>query len=300
MLRGSLTNHSINITGFRVHFWSRFWKLDLKKRYGQWVMITGATDGIGLSYAREFAKRGHSLILLGRNQEKLDKVKLELKKLLPEEKIVLICADLSTATSETYKDVAAQIKGMERDIGILFNNAGVMLPSPNRFLDQPESSLWQHCSVNIAGVLMVTRCVLPGMCKRKRGIIINMSSMAAMYPMPTMGVYSASKKFVESFSKSLEYEYSSYGIEVQTLIPSYIATKMVNWSKTLSTANLFTPDSETFAKSAIGTIGRSSETTGYWTHGIQHWANSHFVCQSMWNWACWFGLKSLDTSKRSR
>lgn len=263
-------------------------------------MITGATDGIGLSYAREFAKRGHSLILLGRNEEKLDKVKIELKKLIPEDQIVLICADLSTATSDTYKDVATQIKGMERDIGILFNNAGVMLPSPNRFLDQPESSVWQHCTVNIAGVLMITRCVLPGMCKRKRGLIINMSSMAALYPMPTMGVYSASKKFVESFSKSLEYEYRSYGIEVQTLIPSYIATKMVNWSKMLSTANLFTPDSDTFAKSAVATIGRSDETTGYWSHGIQYYCNSHFVTQSMWNWVCWFGLKSLDTSKRSR
>lgn len=263
-------------------------------------MVTGATDGIGLSYAREFARRGHSLILLGRSQDKLDKVKLELKKLTSEDKIVLVCADLSTATSDTYKDIASQIKGMERDIGILFNNAGVMLPSPNRFLDQPESSLWQHCTVNMAAVLMVTRCVLPGMCARKKGLIINMSSMAAMFPMPTMGVYSASKKFVESFSKSLEYEYGSYGIQVQTLIPSYIATKMVNWSKMLSSANIFTPDSETFAKSAIATIGRTNETTGYWSHGLQYWMNSHFMSQTLWNLACTFGLKSIDTSRRLR
>lgn len=220
--------------------------------------------------------------------------------MIADEQIVLIKADLSTATSETYKEVASQLKGMERDIGILFNNAGVMLPSPNRYLDQPESSIWQHCTVNIAGVLMITRCVLPGMVKRKKGLIINMSSMAATMPMPTMGVYSASKKFVESFSKSLEYEYGSYGIEVQTLIPSYIATKMVSWSKTLSSANIFTPDSETFAKSAIATIGRANETTGYWSHGIQYWCNTNLMTQSMWNWACWFGLKSIDSSKRSR
>ena len=263
-------------------------------------MITGATDGIGLSYAREFAKRGHSLILLGRNQEKLDKVKLELKKHIPQEQIVLICADLSTATSETYKEIASQIKCMERDVGILFNNAGVMLPSPNRFLDQPEASVWQHCSVNIAGVLMVTRCVLPGMCKRKRGLIINMSSLSALYPMPSMGVYSASKKFVEYFSKSLEYEYKSYGIEVQTLIPSYISTKMVNWSKTLSSANIFTPSGDTFAKSAIGTIGRTSETTGYWSHGLQYWYNSHFMTEGVWKFMSTHLLKAIDTSKRSR
>lgn len=284
----------------RVHFWSRFWTLDLKKKYGEWVMITGATDGIGLSYAREFARRKHPLILLGRNKDKLDKVKIDLEKLLPADKIQLVLADLSTATPDTYKDIASQIRGMDRDIGILFNNAGVMLPSPNRFLDQPESSILQHASVNMSGLMMVTRCVLPGMVKRKRGLIINMSSLAAMHPMPAMGVYSASKKFVEYFSKSIEYEYSSFGIEVQTLIPSYIATKMVNWSKMLSSANVFTPDSDTFAKSAICTIGRTNETTGYWAHGIQYWYTSHFVSQAMWNLSCWFGLKSLDTSKRAR
>lgn len=286
--------------GLRVHVWSRLWSLDLKKKYGQWVMITGATDGVGLSYAKQFARRGHSLILLGRNQDKLDKVKNELRRLLPDDQIVLICADLSSATSETYKEIASQLKGMERDIGILFNNAGVMLPSPNRFLDQPESSLWQHCTVNMAGVLMITRCVLPGMCHRKRGLIINMSSMAALMPMPNMGVYSASKKFVEFFSASLEYEYKQYGIDVQTLTPSYIATKMVNWSKTLSRANYFTPDSDTFAKSAIATIGRSNNTTGYWSHGLQLWSTNTFVPESIYKMMSWFGLRAIDTSQRAK
>lgn len=264
-------------------------------------MITGATDGIGLSYAKEFARRGHPLILHGRNQDKLNKAKAEVEKLgLKPDQILLVCADLSTATPETYKQIAETIKGMDRDIGILFNNAGVMLPSPNRFLDQPESSVLQHCSVNMSALMMITRCVLPGMCRRKRGLIINMSSMAAILPMPTMGAYSASKKFVEYFSHSLEYEYKSFGIEVQTLTPSYIATKMVNWSKVLSSANIITPSSETFAKSAICTIGRTNLTTGYWSHGIQHWFNSTFVSQWMWNISCWFGLKTLDNSRQSR
>ena len=130
-----------------------------------------------------------------------------------------------------------------------------MYDSPNRFLDQPEDSVWQHVKVNIAGVLMITRLVLPGMVSRRRGLVINMSSIAGYQPLPLMGVYSASKKFVEYFSETLEYEYKSSGIEVQTLVPSYISTKMTKWSSMLQKPGIITPNANSFARSAIATIG---------------------------------------------
>lgn len=83
-----------------MHVWSRICKLDLKKRYGQWAVITGATDGIGLEYARQLAARGHSLILVGRNQSKLEKVREELLNKLLDKQIVLIQADLADAKLE--------------------------------------------------------------------------------------------------------------------------------------------------------------------------------------------------------
>ena len=176
--------------GFRVHFWSRLWKIDLKQRYGEWAVITGATDGIGLEYARTFAKRGLSLVLVARNEVKLAKVKAELS---PITQVVTVIADLNSDDPTLYERISAEIDGNNRDIGILFNNAGVMYDSPNRFMDQPEDKVWQHIRVNIAAVLMLTRAVLPGMIKRRRGLIINMSSIAAYKPLPLMGVYSASK-----------------------------------------------------------------------------------------------------------
>lgn len=178
------------IQGFRVHLWSRVWRLNLVKKYGQWAVITGATDGIGLEYARQLAKRGFSLILVARNESKLASVKEEL---IQHTQIVTIVADLNSTDPSLYHRIASEIDGETRDIGILFNNAGVMLDSPNRFLDQPEDKVWQHVRVNIAAVLMLTRAVLPGMIKRRRGLIINMSSSAAAKPLPLMGVYSASK-----------------------------------------------------------------------------------------------------------
>lgn len=80
--------------------WSRLWSIDLKKKYGDWVVITGATDGIGLEYAREFARRGHSLILVGRSEAKLAKVKTELSRLLNPNLIVTVCADFNAADAQ--------------------------------------------------------------------------------------------------------------------------------------------------------------------------------------------------------
>lgn len=88
------------IKGLRVFVWSRLWRLNLKKKYGEWVVITGATDGIGLEYAREFASRGHSLILVGRNETKLENVKRQLSSLISSNKIVTIQADFNDSTPE--------------------------------------------------------------------------------------------------------------------------------------------------------------------------------------------------------
>lgn len=205
--------HFVLCTGFKTHIWARIWSLDLKKKYGEWVVITGATDGVGLEYAREFARRGHSLVLVGRSEAKLAKIKTELSRLLNPNLIATVICDFNSASSEVrfndllnyaffvfltssyitminhkqdYKDIATQINGSNRNIGILVNNAGVMYDSPNRFLDQPEDSVMQHVKVNIAGVLMITRAVLPGMVSRRRGLVINMSSIAGYQPLPLM------------------------------------------------------------------------------------------------------------------
>lgn len=293
-------------------------------------MISGATDGIGLEYAREFARRGHSLVLIGRSEEKLARVRTDLSRLTHPSNIVTILQDLDVADSEVsavvvvvdcdqltsylgfrrsvtvqaYAELAAQVKGTTpgapRDIGILINNAGVMHESPNRFLDQPEDGLWSHVRVNMAATLMVTRAVLPSMVAKRRGLVINISSIAASRPLPLMGVYSASKKFIEYFSETLAYEYKSYGIDVQTVTPSYIATKMTKWSNTLQSANIMTPDAASFAANAVATIGRSNKTTGYWAHGIQWFMYEWMTPDWLWSLSSWHLLKTIDSSQKAK
>jgi len=212
--------------------------------------------------------------------------------------LVTIVADFSSADTEEYQNIAEQIRGQERNIGILVNNAGVMFESPNRFLDQSEDMTMQHVKVNMAGVLMMTRAVLPGMISRRRGLIINMSSIAGFKPLPLMGVYSASKKFVEYFSQTLEYEYGkSHNIHVQTLTPSYISTKMTKWSNVLQKPGFVTPNAQTFAKSAIATIGRTNNTTGYWSHGIQWFFYEWLTPDWLYSFSSWHFLRGIDSSK---
>lgn len=75
----------------------------MRKKYGEWVVITGATDGIGLEYAREFANRGHSLILVGRNENKLENVKRQLTTILSSNKVVTLKADFDDSSPEVSR-----------------------------------------------------------------------------------------------------------------------------------------------------------------------------------------------------
>lgn len=179
------------LIGLRTHLWSRLVRLDFRSKYGAWALVTGATDGVGLEYARQLAGRGLNLLILGRSAEKLAAVREELTRRHPALEVVPLLADLNSDDPTLYGRLARELDG--REVGILVNNAGVMYDSPNRFLDQPEAKLWAHVRVNMLAVVMMTRLVLPAMVRRKRGLLVNLSSIAAYQPLPLMGLYSASK-----------------------------------------------------------------------------------------------------------
>ena len=183
-----------SLVGLTTHVWSRLFQTDLRSKYGPWAVITGCTDGVGLEYARQLASRGINLVLIGRNQEKLTQVHEELtRKHGNMIELLTVQADFNSDDSQMYKRLIQEINPEGRDIGILVNNAGVMYDSPNRFLDQSESKIWQHVRVNMLAVVMMVRIVLPSMVKKRRGLLINMSSIAGYQPLPLMGLYSASK-----------------------------------------------------------------------------------------------------------
>ncbi|KAI2800731.1 hypothetical protein BLOT_012303 [Blomia tropicalis] len=296
--RIALRYGTATMNGFYTHIWSRLISINLKRKYGSWAIITGCTDGVGLEYARQLADRQMNLILIGRNTEKLNRVRTELSSKHNRIEIVTIEADLNVDDPQMYVRIQRELNVDGRDIGILVNNAGVMYDSPNRFLDQPESKIWQHVRVNMLAVIMMTRIVLPSMVKRRKGLIVMMGSQAAYQPLPLMGLYSASKVFVEWFSSTLQYEYAQYNIEVQTLVPNYISTKMTGFADILQKPSISFPDASTFTSNAIATIGRNHKTCGYWFHDLQ----AFFTEQMVPNWAyrtmAWYFLKHIDNTKK--
>ncbi|XP_075045007.1 inactive hydroxysteroid dehydrogenase-like protein 1 isoform X2 [Mixophyes fleayi] len=235
------------------------------RQYGEWAVVTGASDGIGKAYAEELASHGVNIILLGRNMEKLQKVS-ETISAAYRVKTRFIVADLSKGR-EVFPPIKEALKDV--DVGILVNNAGVLYDYPAYLTEVPEDKSLEIINVNITAAVMMVYVVLPGMVQRRRGAIINVASVVGRRPTPAMTVYAASKSFLDHFTRALQYEYSSKGIFIQSLTPFFVVTKMVAFSDFFTKKSLLAPLATEYAHSAVRTIGRSLRTTGHWSHAIQ-------------------------------
>jgi len=250
---------------------SRLWVFGLAKpvdfsKFGEWAVITGGTDGIGAEYARQLAKAGQNIIIVGRNQMKLEAMRKEITE-ASSVNVELVRADLSKQ-DETSK-AAEKLKEMasENQIGVLVNNAGVSYDFPEFFHLIPNSAekLDQLVNVNCASMVQITAAVIGAMSERKTGLVVNIGSGTGDLICPLLSLYASTKAFVHHFTKCLRYEYENYGINVQLISPHLVSSKM---SKVR--AGLFQPAPKTFVKSALASATRLQSTCGYFFHDLQH------------------------------
>jgi len=234
---------------------------DLKK-FGKWAIVTGSTDGIGKAVAEELAAKGLSLILISRTQSKLEEQAKELgTKFKIDTKILSL--DFSSEDLNMFEKVKEIIKGL--DIGILINNVGMSYDHAEFFHLVEKDKIEKIVRINIFATTHMSYLVLPGMVERKRGSIVNVSSASGFVSEPLYAVYSASKSFVNSFSKALHYEYKKDGVHVQCQVPAFVTTKL---SKLRSTS-FFICSPKAYAKSLIAKIGYEPVIFSYWTHALQ-------------------------------
>ncbi|CAK8697599.1 inactive hydroxysteroid dehydrogenase-like protein 1 [Clavelina lepadiformis] len=238
------------------------------KSYGQWAVVTGCTSGIGQSFARRLASEGLNIILISRNSTAL-KVESSYIENMYNVHTLILEQDFANVSLDSMKEIKEIFNKL--DIGILINNVGIHYDFPMRFDFVDEERTHSLIQVNIRTTVSLTHAVLPGMIKRKRGLVVNMSSGAACLPIPYIALYSATKEFISHFSESLHYEMKQYNIHVQSLMPMYVATNMTSFSKILNQSSLITPTPVTYVNQAMRTLGLYRVNTGYFPHTVQTW-----------------------------
>lgn len=186
------------------------------------VLITGASSGIGESLAWVFAEHGHDMILVARSADKLD----HLADQLADEHNVMVSvrpADLSEPGSAESLARVLQREGQVVDI--LVNNAGVL--EHGTFVDMAPDDQQRMLSLNVAGLTDILAYFLPDMVARESGRVLNVASIAAFQPVPSLATYAATKAYVLSLSEALAEELRGKGVSVTVLCPGVTETNMI-------------------------------------------------------------------------
>jgi uncharacterized protein len=184
------------------------------------ALVTGASAGIGSEIARELARRGHGVVLVARRKQKLQELAKELASEFGVRAEAIAC-DLGKPTPRAK--LPAQLEQLGLEVDILVNNAGFATGGPFHASD-PEREL-EQVRVLVEAVVALTSAFLPGMVKRKRGAILNVSSTAAMQPLPHAAGYSAAKAYVLTFSEAIHQEVAGDGVTVTALCPGPVDTE---------------------------------------------------------------------------
>lgn len=187
------------------------------------VLITGASSGIGAVYAQRFAQRGHDLVLVARDQTRLESLASRLR---AEHGVAvdILRADLSQAD-----DTRLVEKRLREDarIGVLINNAGIA--QSGSFVEQAGDAIERLITLNTTALARLANAIAPRLAQAGGGSIVNIGSVVGLAPELGMTVYGASKAFVLFLSQGLSLELNPKGVYVQAVLPA--ATRTEIWER---------------------------------------------------------------------
>jgi NAD(P)-dependent dehydrogenase (short-subunit alcohol dehydrogenase family) len=186
---------------------------------GQTALITGGGTGLGLGMARCLAAAGARVVLVGRREDELKKAVAELGA-----SASFVRHDV-TAVGEADKLVEAAARAAGAPIDILINNAGVHLKKPA--VETTPEEFFTVLNTHVLGAHALTRAVLPGMIQRRRGNILFIASMAALFGFPKVVAYAAAKSAYVGMVRTLATEVSMHDVRVNAIAPGWIDSAMM-------------------------------------------------------------------------
>lgn len=229
---------------------------------GSWALITGASDGLGKSFAQELARHGFNLVLVSRTQSKLDRLKDELEARGIQVRTVAV--DLSDNAPTTYTPIVAAVQDV--DLSVLINCVGTTVH--RRYVDVPAAALRRLLAVNVNTTAMVTHATLPSLLRHatttgRRSALLNVGSIVGRFYWPGTQTYGACKAFVDHLTIPLAYEYRDQ-LDVLSFQPTVMATAMA--AGTEPAAITIAP--ELAARAALSHLGHTISSHGHWRHAL--------------------------------
>ena len=239
------------------------------------VLITGASTGIGATYADRFARRGHALVLVARDKSRMEALAAQLHEQTG------VTVDVLQADLTNHNDPAKVETRLreDRQIGILVNNAGASLG--RTFVEQATEDIGRLVALNVTAVARLASAVSPRFAESGDGAIINISSVVGLAPELGISVYGATKAFVTYLSQALSLELASKGVYVQAVLPA--ATRTEVWERAGLDANALPPMMEVgeLVDAALVGFDRREPVTIPPLHDAGQWHTYQLARQAM-------------------
>ncbi len=239
--------------------------MKLKAKYGDWALITGASSGIGMAYARALAKQRINLILVARRRNRLETLALGLQS-RHRIQVVTIVADLSK--DDFIEKIMRRVS--DKNIGMLIHSAGF---GNSQFFHQANlKKEADMVRVNCLALVRLTRYLVRPMVRRRRGAVIFVSSIAAAQPMPKMATYAATKAFVQALGEGLAFELKRSGVDVLTVQPGLTATEFQKKSGLKKVSHtIYARSPEQVVATSMAHLGKKQVVVDGWLNKVTVW-----------------------------
>lgn len=253
---------------------------------GKYALVTGGSSGMGLEYVRQLAARGYNVIIVALLQSETDAVKTEMDNAFPHQDFVSVGMDLAAVESADILFERVNELRPDAEIEVLVNNAGMICPK--HFVNMDSGQIGKILLLHNYTLTQLCRLYLPAMLGRKKGYILNVSSLGAWFPYTFLTTYSSTKAFTHIFTNALRMECQGTGVNVATIYFGAVDTPLLPLSAKIrkiakAIRVMTTPDKAARIALKMLFAGRSGKMPGFMNR-FYYYFMRHLIPMSFIGW----------------